>query len=201
MVERGFGFQFALLDDEPGPAKFRREVQQFAGGFFPVVFDAGQRRFVDGSDQTPIGSGDAQLFTKLAFTPVNAERVVAGDVRAGQRTLQLAGEPKVLLVGLGALLFGARPLFELQPGQVSGRLGAVPGDDRCRDAAVRGVQIPVGDLDVANQVADLDLEVRQLDVFVERREDDRDPVDQSPAVPHQRMEDLSLDQRGVIRRR
>ncbi len=193
LVLGGNLFELSLLDDSATFSQFGAEVQQLRDALFPIEVEASQRGFLDRSNQAAVGGGQSQQFAKRSFAAVNTEAIVAEQVGSRQCRGQSSAEVVVLLLGLCQFLFGAGPVVQVQLGELGRRDGAVASDHRRRNIAIGDVQIPVSDFDIADQVADLDLEVGDRNVFVQTRQHHRNPVDHRAAVSHQRMLHLGFD--------
>ena len=79
-------------------------------------------------------------------------------------------------------------------------LRTVAADHRRRDISIGDIQIPVGDFDVTDQVANLDFKLGDRNVFVQAGQNHRNPVDHGTTVSHQRMLNLCFDERGPVAR-
>ena len=161
-------FQFAALDEPLLATEFGATGERFGEGHAPVEADRDDFGLFGGPKQATIGDGETQHQAEATFGDLHtggaAEDTTRGpavgagplDELAREGVLDFLLEAEVLLFDLGDL--GA---VDILAGLESfpGGEGAVAGFFAGVEIVIGEVEIPVGVLDVADEVADTQLEV------------------------------------------
>ena len=177
----GFQFRLALLDLPLLAAQFGPSRETFGETGFPVEDQLGLERLFGRANQATITDRQSGQQSQPTLDDVDAARATKGAARAAvvgagsvdqfavQGVLGLFFEAEVLLAGLG-LFFGftaaTAPLVQgMNP--PPGIEGGIAGRDLGVEIAIGEVEIPVGVLDIAGEVANAQLEVGQSHIRVD----------------------------------
>ena len=187
-------FQFTLLDHGLRFAKLGAQVKHLNDAFRPIKFQSCQARLLDGANQPAIGRSESQQFTQNTLVAVHTEPIIAGKVGTGQCGRETTTKVVVLFFRLRDFLFGSRAVIEIQLCKLRGRDRTVSTDDRGVHAAIGDIEIPVGDFDITDEVANLNFKVGDRDIFVQACQHNWNTIDERSSVSHQRVLHLCFEE-------
>ena len=181
VIAAGDLFEFKPARDPALAAEFRAADERLAGDLLPIELDRCRDWFVGRTNQAAVAGREADQHTESAFSDLDAAAAAEGaaaaavvDARAaeesaGQGVLDVFLKAIELLAGLGFFLrLAAAAARDVQGVDAPPRFERrVAGGDLGVEIAVGEVEIPVGVFDVAQQIADGDFEVGELDVGVQ----------------------------------